>query len=309
MSGPELDRRAFLAGVAATAATGLRAQDKPDGAQPPAKKRTLKKAVMIGMVKPGKTLLEKFEILKQCGFDGVELDSPSEQKPEEVLEAMKATGIVVHGLVDSVHWSLPLSHKSPQVRDKARAALETALRDGQRYGCTSILLVPAIVDAATAYDDAWSRSLEEIKKVLPLAAECKVKIGIENVWNNFLLSPLEAARYVDELKSEWVGWHFDVGNVIHYGWPEQWVRILGKRICKLHIKEYSRKRSDAEGKWKGFGVELQEGDNGWPQVMRALEEVGFSTAPQGNWATAEVGGGDAERLAAIAAKMTAIFAS
>ena len=304
MSGSSIDRRTFLVGVAAATATGALAQDP---AAP--RKRTLKKAVGIGMVATGKTLLEKFTILAQCGFDGVELDSPSDQKPQEVLEAAKQTGIVVHGLVDSVHWRLPLSHQSQAVRDKAREALETALRDGKRYGCTSILLVPAIVDATTSYDDAWTRSLAEIKKVLPLAAECKVKIGIENVWNNFLLSPLEAARYVDELQSEWVGWHFDVGNIVNSGWPEQWVKILGKRICKLHIKEYSRKKSDSEGKWKGFQVELLDGDNGWPLVMRALDEIGYSTAPSGNWATAEVGGGDAERLTAIAAKMTRIFAS
>lgn len=307
MSG--VDRRTLLLGSAAMAAGRLLAQE-PAGAaaQPVPRKRTLKKAVMIGMVNEGKTLLEKFTILKECGFQGAELDSPSDQKPEDVLEAIEKTGVAVHGLVDSVHWRLPLSHASQEVRGKARQALETALRDAKRYGSTSILLVPAIVDAKTSYADAWTRSLAELQKVLPLAAECNVKIGIENVWNNFLLSPLEAARYVDELKSEWVGWHFDVGNVIHYGWPEQWVQILGKRICKLHIKEYSRKKSDAEGKWKGFSVELLEGDNGWPLVMRALDEIGFSTAPAGNWATAEVGGGDHKRLAAIATKMDQIFA-
>ena len=97
-----------------------------------------------------------------------------------------------------------------------------------------------------SYDDAWKRSLEEIRKAVPVAEELQVKIAIENVWNQFLLSPLEAARYVDEFDSPWVGWHFDIGNIINYGWPEQWIHILGKRIVKLHFKEFSKKKRDNE---------------------------------------------------------------
>src|SRR5216683_1580738 len=128
----------------------------------------------------------------------------------------------------------------------------------------------AVVKREVTYADAYKRSQEEIRKAIPLAEELGVKIAIENVWNHFLLSPLEAARYVDEFNSPWVGWHFDVGNVITYGWPEQWIRVLGKRIQKLHIKEYSRQRRDKEGPWKGFDVPLLEGDNNWPAIMKAL---------------------------------------
>ena len=204
---------------------------------------------------------------------------------------------------------MPLSHPSAEIRKKGLEGLETALRDGKRFGATSVLLVPGIVDQKQPYDLAYSRSQEEIKKVLPLAAECKVKIGIENVWNHFLLSPLEAARYVDELQSPWAAWHLDIGNIINYGWAEQWVRILNKRICKLHIKEFSRKKRDQEGLWKGFDVELLEGDSGWPAVMKALDEIGYSTAKDGNWATAEVKGGDGKRMKTIAEQMDKIFAS
>jgi hexulose-6-phosphate isomerase len=262
---------------------------------------------MFGCGVDGKGLEDRFRVLRDAGFEGVELDSPSQTKVEDAMAAAQKTGLVVHGLVDSAHWTLPLSHPSAEIRNKGREALETALRDAKSFGATSVLLVPGVVNAKQPYDLAWQRSQEEIRKVLPLAAECRVKIGIENVWNSFLLSPLEARSYVDELRSEWVGWHLDIGNLVLHGWPEQWVRILGKRICKLHIKEYSRKKCDAEGRWKGFDVELGEGDCGWPAVMQALDETGYSTASPGNWATAEVKGGDATRLKAIAAKMDEIL--
>src|SRR3989442_91607 len=133
----------------------------------------------------------------------------------------------------------------------AMAAPQKALQDAKDLGCPAVLLVPAVVNKKVSYAEAYTRSQVQIPKAVPLAEELGVKIAIENVWNQFLLSPLEAARYVDEFQSPWVGWHFDVGNIITYGWPEQWIRILGKRIQKLHIKEYIRKKRDAEGLCKG----------------------------------------------------------
>ena len=300
-----LDRRKFL-GATLAAPFALAAQDSKPAAPRP--QRTLKKAVMWGMIGEGKSILEKFELLRDCGFDGVEMDSPSEAPPAEILAAQEKTGVKAHGLVDSVHWRLPLTHPSADVRAKGLAALLTALRDAQRYGSTSVLLVPGIVDRTQPYDLAYERAQTEIKKALPLAAECEVKIGIENVWNNFLLSPLEACRFVDEFASPWVGWHLDLGNVVTYGWPEQWVRILGKRTCKLHLKEYSNKRRDNEGRWKGFEVDLLEGDNHWPSILKALDETGYSTATPGNWATAEIRGGDRKRLAEVAQKIDQVLA-
>ena len=132
-----------------------------------------------------------------------------------------------------------------------------------------------------------------------------MKIAIENVWNNFLLSPIEAARYVDEFNSPWVGWHFDVGNVITYGWPEQWIRTLGKRIQKLHIKEFSRDKANKEGLWKGFEVPFLKGDNNWPEVMKALDEIGYE-----GWGIAEQPGADSvEGLKKLSEEMDRIFAS
>jgi hexulose-6-phosphate isomerase len=286
--------------------SGARAEVAPRAARDGASSedRSIRKAVKIGMVAEGETLLEKFRLLRELGFDGVELDSPNDLDDDEVLAARDESGLAIHGVVDSQHWRNTLSSPDPEVRARGRRALQTALRDCRTYGGTTVLLVPAVVGKEVSYADAYARSQKEIRAVLPLAEELGVRIALENVWNHFLLSPLEAARYVDEFESDWIGWYFDVGNVVNYGWPEQWVRTLGPRILKLDIKEFSRGKRDKEGLWKGFAVELLEGDCDWPAVMAALDEIGFE-----GWATAEIAGGDAARLRDIADRMDRIFAS
>ena len=290
------DRRGFLAAASATFAL-------PWKRTAVTKKRKLRKACMLGMVEGDAPVLEKFTLLKDAGFEGVELDSPSKLDLDEVLAAMRKTGIECAGTVDSVHWSDTLGDPDAAVRARGVAALETALRDAKALGATSVLLVPAVVNAKVSYDDAWTRSRAEIEKVLPLAASLGVAISIENVWNHFLLSPLEAARYVDQFESPHVAWHMDVGNVVNYGWPDQWIAVLGQRIRRLHIKDYSRKKRDEQGLWKGFDVELGEGDVGWPATMAALDAIGYE-----GWASAEVAGGGAERLRTVSRQMDALFA-
>lgn len=301
------DRRALLRGggaLAFAAFGGAMAPGALGGAwQAPPAGPKLRKACMLYMCADGKTLREKFEILKRAGFEGVELDSPTPIPREEILAARDATGLAVCGVVDSVHWRQSLADNDEKVRAQAVAALETALRDCHAFGGESVLLVPAIVNTRVSYEQAYQRSQAELRKVLPLAAELRVKIGIENVWNDFLLSPLEAARYVDELQSPWVGWHLDCGNVVTYGHAEQWVRILGKRLVKLHVKDYSRKRRDAEGLWKGFDVALGDGDVDWKAVVAALAEVGFT-----GWASAEVAAGDEQHLRDVVARMDRLLA-
>ena len=240
---------------------------------------------MWGTVGIKGSVLEKMKAVKDAGFEGVEMNSHMDQ--EEVVRARDQVGLVIPSVCGSHHWDKPLSDPDPKVREEGLEALKQTLRDAKRYGASSVLLVPAVVNKRVSYTDAYTRSQAEIRKAVPLAEELGVKIAVENVWNHFLLSPLEAARYVDEFKTPAVGWHFDIGNVIIYGWPEQWARILGKRIQKLHIKEFSRKRSEKEGLGKGFDVPLLEGDDDWPAVMKALDEVGYS-----GWAMTEQGGGD-----------------
>ncbi len=292
-------RRSFIKAGCVVAATGV-----PGAASDtPMRQRSMKKAVKLGMVAGEMSVLEKFRLLARLGFDGVEPDSPSAIDPAELIAARDETGLEIHGLVDSAHWSKPLSHPDAAVREEGVRALETALRDAHTVGASTVLLVPAVVNRDVDYADAYARSQNEIRRVLPLAAELGVKIALENVWNSFLLSPLEAARYVDEFASPWIGWYFDVGNIVNYGWPQHWIRTLGPRILKLDIKEYSRRKRNDEGLWKGFDVELLEGDCDWPAVMAALDEIGYA-----GWATAEIRGGDEARLRDIAARMDRIFA-
>ncbi len=295
-----MDRRDFLAGsAAALGALALSRSSRAEDAKP---KRRLLKAVKYGMVGAGADVLAKFKLVKKLGFDGIELDSPSDLDENEVLRARDRTALPIHGVVDSVHWKHHLSDPDPKRREKGRKALETALYQCKRYGGSTVLLVPAVVNKKVSYADAWKRSSAEIRKVLPLATELRVAIAIENVWNHFLLSPLEARRYVDQFESKWIGWYFDVGNVVNYGWPEQWIRILGKRILKLDIKDFSRKKRNDEGLYAGFGAKIGDGDSGWADVVKALDDVGY-----GGWATAEVRGGDEARLKDIAARMERVF--
>jgi L-ribulose-5-phosphate 3-epimerase len=299
-----ISRRDFAKTVVATAGAmmavpgALTAGSHAPAAVAAAPKPRIRYALKWGMIRSGGSVMEKFEVLKRLGYDGVELDSPGGPPAEDVRAAIAATGVEVPGVVDSVHWNKPLSDASESVRAEGRAALEQAIRDCKAYGGTSVLLVPAVVNKRVGYADAYRRSQEEIRKVLPLAEELGITIAIENVWNKFLLSPVEAARYVDELESHNVGWHFDVGNIVNYGWPEDWIRTLGKRIVRLDVKEFSRKKRDDEGLWKGSAVEIGEGDCDWPAVAQALMEVGYH-----GWAAAEVGGGDEARLADILRRM------
>jgi hexulose-6-phosphate isomerase len=296
-------RREFIQ-TAAVVAGGAALAPALGAAEPaPVRKRPLKKGIMYATIGIKGSVLDKFKAAKAAGFDGVEVMSHMNQ--EEVLRARDATGLEIPSVCGEHHWAKPLSDPNPKVRAEGLEALRQTLRDAKRYGAQSILLVPAVVTKQVSYDQAWSRSQEQIRQALPLAEELGVKIAIENVWNHFLLSPLEAARYVDELSSPWVGWQFDCGNVVNYGWPEQWIRILGKRIVQLHIKEFSRKKRDKEGLWKGFDVPLLEGDNDWPAIMKAVDEIGYR-----GWAITEQGGGDSpEGLRQLVERLERILAS
>ena len=289
---------AGLAGAALLRGTAQSAQAAPiRGADV-----QIKKAVKLGMVDEPISLAEKFKLLKDLGFDGVELNSPNDFDRDEVLRARDAAELPIHGVVDSVHWDKTLGDPDEAVRAEGLDGLKAAFADAEAYGATTVLLVPAVVNEKISYAEAYDRSQAEIRKALPLAEEHGVKIALENVWNQFLLSPLEFARYIDEFESEWIGAYFDVGNIVNYGWPEQWVRTLGPRILKLDIKEFSREKRNEEGLWEGFKVEIGEGSVDWEAVVAALADVGYS-----GWATAEVPGGDRERLENIAERMDRVL--
>jgi L-ribulose-5-phosphate 3-epimerase len=295
------NRRQFLKQSAVFAAAAL--ATPPLLAADSNSHRKIPKGIMYATVGVKGSVMEKFQQVKEAGFEGIEAMSHMNQ--DEVLKARDATGLKVPSVCGSKHWDKTLSHPKESVRAEGVQALLQTLRDAKAYGARSVLLVPGVVNKDVSYDQCYQRSQEQIRKALPLAEELKVKIAIENVWNNFLLSPLEAARYLDEFNSPWVGWHFDVGNVITYGWPEQWIRILGKRIVTLHIKEFSREKSREQGLGKGFDVEFLKGSNDWHSIMTALDEVGFN-----GWGIAEQGGaGSLEGLKKLSGEMDRIFAS
>ena len=260
------------------------------------------KAVKIGMVQDpaAKTLHDKFKLLKDLGFDGVELDAPSDATVEAVLKAKEATGLQVPGVVDSKHWEIRLSDADPAKRDQGRSILEEAVELCKGFGGSSVLLVPGKVTSDAPYKDCWDRSVAEIKKVIPVAEKHQIDILIENVWNDFLTDPKEMAKFIDECKSSRVGAHFDIGNAVRYSAPHEWIPILGKRIKKLDIKDYKKSRDLGAG----FKVKLREGDVDWPKVMNELRKIDYV-----GWGAAEIAGGDRVYLADVAKRMDEIFSS
>lgn len=282
-----MNRRQFtLAGIAA--ATSL-ASMRGSMAKP-----ALKKALKYGMIGGGGSVEDRFRRALACGFLGVEMDSPANIDRGEVVKARDATGMVIHGVVDSIHWKDTLSSPDEAVRARGLQGLLTAIEDCKTYGGTTALLVPGVVNKDATFDQCWERSTAEVKKALPAAERAGVKIAIETVWNNFITTPDQLVKYVDQFDSPWVGAYFDISNMIKYGVPPaDWIRKLGKRMVKFDFKGYSN-----EKKW----VNIAEGDENWPEVLKALDEVGYS-----GWATAEVGGGDEKVLKDIAARMNKVL--
>ena len=248
------------------------------------------------------SILEKFELIKELGFDGVELDAPNDLPQEEVLAARDRTGLKIPGVINSQHWKLPLTDPDPSVRRACRDSVVQAMDDTRRYGGDTVLVVPGVVDEKTSYKEAYGRAKKELEQLLPHAEATGVSIAVENVWNGFLLSPLEAIDFIDSFGSKHIGWYFDVGNVLRYGRPIHWIEALGDRILKVDLKEFSIRKMNEEGLWKGFDVPFGAGDCNWPAVLEALTKVGYS-----GWASVEVPGGDRQRLAAIKSEVDQVL--
>ncbi len=279
----------------------------------------MRKALKFGMIQEGESIGDKLKIARDAGFEGVEFDAPSDLSTDEILEAKEKAGIEIPGVVCSTHWSKPLSHPDERVRLEGRHGLEKAILTCRDLGGSQVLLVPAVVNNEVSYAEAYERSRIELQRVVnTVAAESAISIALENVWNNFLLSPIEASRYIDDVLSPKVnhifqtangtfaqrlGWYFDVGNIWAYGWPAHWLEVLGPQaVLRLDIKGYSRAKADKEGKWAGFGVEIGEGDVPWESVRDWIRSTNWS-----GWAAAEVRGGDRTRLTDIAARMDRVL--
>lgn len=225
------------------------------------------------------------EAAKEARFEGIELalDETGELSLESDERQVKAIrkmaddiGLELKSLATGLFWRYPLTAGDPKVQDKAKTVVVKALDVAKWLGADTVLVVPGVVSAPfadaerTSYADAWKRALEALQELAPEAQKRAVNIGIENVWNKFLLSPIEMRDFIDSIDSQYVGAYFDVGNVLLYGFPEDWIRILGSRIKKVHFKDYRT----AVGTLAGF-VNLLEGDVNWPEVMAAFDEIGY----------------------------------
>ncbi len=214
---------------------------------------------------------DRFKLARDTGFEVVQAPTtPDERMAEEMKEAASAAGIHIDSVMNMDHWKYPLSSSDPKVVETSLAGLRTSMHNAKLWECSSVLLVPAVVNPQTSYRDAWTRSQKQIRTLLPMAEELKIVIAIEEVWNKFLLSPLEMSDYIAEFKSPWVQAWFDVGNVVLYGYPQDWIHTLNKQIVNVHLKDFKRK--DDSYAW----VNLGEGDVDWPAVRQAFIDIGYS---------------------------------
>ncbi len=242
----------------------------------------IRKAVLFEMLPNSMSVPDRCKLAVDTGFQATECPTtPDERSAEEIKKGAEAAGLAIHSVMNMAHWKYPLSAEDPAIVEQSLKGMETSLRNAHFWGAETVLLVPAVVNPGTGYRDAWTRSQRQIRKLIPLAAELNVIIAIEEVWNKFLLSPLEYCQYIDEFASPWVRSYFDVGNVVLTGYPQDWIRTAGKRIVKLHIKDFRFRKMQAEF------VPLREGDIDWREVYKALGEIGYHGT-----ATVELPGGD-----------------
>jgi len=274
----DITRRDFVkSSVAIAAVSGL-----PLGAAAPG----IKKGLVFDMVSDKLSYGDRFKLVRDAGFEVVQaLTEPDQGKAEEMKRAADAANLRIDSVMNVDHWQYPLSSSDPAVVEKSLSGMRTSLQNAKLWGSDTVLLVPAVVNSQTSYRDAWTRSQAQIRKLLPLAEQLRVVIAIEEVWNKFLLSPLEMAQYIDEFHSSWIQAWFDVGNVVLYGYPQDWIRTLGKRTVKVHLKDF--KRNEGGYAW----VNLGDGDVDWPAVRAALTAVGYAGS-----LIAELDGGDAAYL-------------
>lgn len=228
----------------------------------------MKKGICIGSI-PGDSTEARFKNAKNAGFDGVEIGPlNSEQERIDIRKLANDNGIELCSVMNGKHWSHPLSDADPAVREISHHAMLNSLATAETIGADTVLLVSAVVNHKTTYEQAYQRSQEEIKKLIPTAKEKNLTIAIENVWNKFLLSPIEFAQYIDEFNSDAVTAYFDVGNIVAYGFPQHWIRSLGNRIAKVHVKGFNANEHR-------FTYLIENCTIDWNEVMAALNDIGY----------------------------------
>lgn len=230
--------------------------------------------------------IEAMRLAKEHGFEAIELAigesgglglDVTDAKIAEIKAESARLGLPIPSIASGLYWSRALADAEEAGRLQARSDLERMIEITAALGAKTLLAIPGAVDvfflperARLSYDHVWKHASEGIRAVLPTAEQHKVRLGIENVWNRFLLSPMEMATFIDQFDSPWVGAYVDVANLMPFGYPDQWLRILGNRVVGVHFKDFRR----AVGTVEGF-VDLLEGDVEWSEVVKALEEIGY----------------------------------
>jgi hexulose-6-phosphate isomerase len=283
-----IDRRRFVqtSGLFLAAAAAPSLMSQPAAVAAPA--GHIKKALCFEMIQAkGASAEDKLRIAKDAGFNGVEINCQRPKKggldPKVLARASEKLGVPVHGV------------------SGAAGDLPAAIEEAAIYGATTVLHV-ARADAKAPYLETYRKAQDTIRAAVPTAEKHKITILVENVWATFLIEPMMMARFVDEINNPFVKCYFDVGNVMRWGLPQQWIEVLGKRIGKIHIKEFSLKVAMKEGMIKAFDFPIGKGDIDWAKVSEQLKAIGFN-----NWATAEVRGGDQAHLADVAAQMDSVL--
>ena len=253
----------------------------------------MKKGINVWSFPQG-SVKDVLTLAKKAGFEGVELALNGEGElsltsTESEIKQVKAMaddmGLALYSLSSGLCWDYRLSDDDPKLRQTAKDMIKKQLETAKILGADTILVLPGVVNVEfsspekkVAYDVVYDRALDGLNELKKDAEALQVNIGLENVWNKFLLSPMEMRDFIDKVGSPYVGSYLDIGNTLYCGYPEDWVRILGNRIKKVHFKDY---RMQAGG-LHGF-VDLLAGDVDYPEVVKALKEIGYN-----DWVSAEM---------------------
>ncbi|WP_313368759.1 sugar phosphate isomerase/epimerase family protein [Sphingobacterium mizutaii] len=300
-----MQRKDFIKSLGILAATSLSSNVIGNTFKVNSNSLKIKKGLGFWMIKEELSLLDKFKLVKDLGFDGIEFNSPLDLPLKDLLEARDKTGVEIPSTVNKDHWGKPISDPDPAIRQFTIDSMARSLEQTKELGGDTVLLVPGVVSDTVSYKTAYDNALDSIRKMIPHAEKTGVKIALENVWNNFILSPIEAKDFLDKIDHPLVGWYFDLGNILRYGWPDHWLEVLGDKVFKLHVKEYSKKIMNEQGLGKGFNVELTQGDVNWSQVMKTIKDINY----KGQYMTLEVNGGDRTVLKKLSEQLDTIIKS
>lgn len=296
MTAHQATRREFLAASALAAGAAVAAAQEPQDtpAESPVYPH-FKYSLLMGMFQTQVPYPERIAMAKRLGYDGIEASPMRDMDKAKELGALaKAAEIQIHSIIYG-GWQYPLSDPDPAVIARGKEDVEWAMKTAVNLGADVVLLVPGVVNEKVGYAQAYENSQKNIRDLIPVAEKYKVVLAVEEVWNKFLLSPIEFAEYVDSFDSEWVRAYFDVGNVVLYGYPQDWIRTLGKRIVRVHIKDFKREKEQLS--WPA----LYEGDIDWPEVRKAFHDIGYT-----GWVNAELPNGDEAYLAEVLRRMRLI---